>query len=411
MRKLIVALAMVVMCGGMTGCSDIMYEAAKGKFDRANTLTSFNRCYEAYQEIYHNINSAYDDIKIQSKNFLSQESFGECLKKDIENISDTANNIDTNIELINSIYAMHSINSYISKNSTIIEEYIKNTTIARIISRDIKIDFANINSIPGIKNEKTMPIAYTNSLNTLKNSRNSYIFDKLLDSINDKYCIDCTKNFKKDMYHIKYDKNMLNNKKFITFAGNDYQKISNNALKNVVIIFDQSDKLTGFDTINILKNNDGIRIVDKNTNNTITVKVDKLEYNITTMPEQINNIMYAQYQCDLGVAITMPQGASYIYDHISGGSRIDYAYMVTIFDGSNKIKEEVIRNSISDYYSYCKNARIQNVFGGVFPATVMANGHMQNQCSGTQTQSDSSALKKRVPMELATALASMLLDS
>jgi hypothetical protein len=93
--------------------------------------------------------------------------------------------------------------------------------------------------------------------------------------------------------------------------------------------------------------------------------------------------MYSQGQVNFAAAVLlMPRNASYIYDVASGGIELSYAYEVKAAAKGHAPFNKLIRDKTARAWRSCSNARIQNVFGGVQPASFVANDHMQQICSG-----------------------------
>lgn len=105
-------------------------------------------------------------------------------------------------------------------------------------------------------------------------------------------------------------------------------------------------------------------------------------------PERTQTITYADYQVNLiSAALLMPQNASYLYEIVSGGAEIEYGYVVDSVLDDKTGYEYVIRGKVGGEYQRCQNARIQNVFGGVNPATFVANDDQRRRCSGSSSTS------------------------
>ncbi len=83
----------------------------------------------------------------------------------------------------------------------------------------------------------------------------------------------------------------------------------------------------------------------------------------------------------------MPRNASYQFDLTTGGSEIDYGYVVSTWRGSTKLSEEVVRGKVGGPAQRCANARIVNVFGGVTAADFSANDDMRSACGNSSPSS------------------------
>ena len=128
-----------------------------------------------------------------------------------------------------------------------------------------------------------------------------------------------------------------------------------------------------------LRNADGIRIAQSRRQAEAVVTVDKLRWDEHEPAERTQTVTYATHQVNLAAAILlMPRNATYQYEHMQGRLELEYGIRVTV--ASSPGWEHLIRGTESRTYSSCANARIRNVFGGVQPASFMANSHMQSLC-------------------------------
>lgn len=115
----------------------------------------------------------------------------------------------------------------------------------------------------------------------------------------------------------------------------------------------------------------------------ITLTVKRLQWDERRTPERAQTVMYSSGQVDFASAVLfMPRNASYIYEVTSGGIELAYAYEVKAQGKGQSLFNKLIREKTSREWHSCSNARIQNVFGGVQPASFVANAHMQQICSG-----------------------------
>lgn len=117
---------------------------------------------------------------------------------------------------------------------------------------------------------------------------------------------------------------------------------------------------------------------------TTVLTVERIRHDEKSLPERSETITYAQHQVNIVDAVLlMPRDASYLYDVVSGGSQIEYGYVVTAQSNGKTERDEVIRGKVEGTYNHCQNARIQNVFGGVSSAGFTANDEMKSRCSGS----------------------------
>ncbi|NYZ22785.1 hypothetical protein [Azospirillum oleiclasticum] len=126
-----------------------------------------------------------------------------------------------------------------------------------------------------------------------------------------------------------------------------------------------------------------ISLVSGSEQATVSIFVKKLQWEERQAPSMVQPVMYAQHEVDLlSAVLLMPKNATYIYDVSTGGVQINYAFEVKAAMKNEKPFDDLIRNKIVREWKICSNARIQNVFGGVQPASFVANSHMQQMCNG-----------------------------
>lgn len=135
--------------------------------------------------------------------------------------------------------------------------------------------------------------------------------------------------------------------------------------------------------------------------NTLALTIEQVRNNEKILPEQTQTITYAHHEVNLmGAVLMMPRNASYLYDVTSGGSEIEYGYVLSVIANSKEVYDKVIRGKVDNNYSHCQNARIQNVFGGVSPAKFVANNDMAFRCNGHNSVSIED-LRKEVLLKIA----------
>lgn len=127
------------------------------------------------------------------------------------------------------------------------------------------------------------------------------------------------------------------------------------------------------------------------------VTVNRLQWDQRSAIPQTQTIMYAQHQVDLlAAALLMPRNASYAYEVTTGGVELVYAFeIVTNLKGA-KTTSKVYRGQVSRDWRTCANARIQNVFGGIQPASFAANDQMKQVCGGNRSVSTPEELRHEV---------------
>lgn len=145
----------------------------------------------------------------------------------------------------------------------------------------------------------------------------------------------------------------------------------------------------------------GVEWVESSGPGVIDLVIEQVRHAERTIPEQTQTVTYARHQVNLvsGVLL-MPNNSSYLYDLITGGTAIEYGYVVTAKAEGAVIYDEIARGNINEEYSRCQNARIRNVFGGVSPANFVANNGMQSRCNGPSSSSLED-IRKRVYSEIA----------
>ena len=71
-----------------------------------------------------------------------------------------------------------------------------------------------------------------------------------------------------------------------------------------------------------------------------------------------------------------------MYDVISGGSKIEFAFEIIAYDLNGEVFNKLLRNNVSARYKRCINKRAQNVFGGVSGSNFDAKSKVTSYCSG-----------------------------
>ena len=149
------------------------------------------------------------------------------------------------------------------------------------------------------------------------------------------------------------------------------------------------DRLLADDVMGVLRRE--IRGVEWLTNpdpKAITLVIERLRNDERILAEQTQTITYAQYQVNVVEALLlMPRNASFLFEQISGGAEIEYGYVVTAQVNGVRVHDEVLRGKVGGESRRCQNARIQNIFGGVQPASFVANPDMARRCTGIATVS------------------------
>lgn len=157
----------------------------------------------------------------------------------------------------------------------------------------------------------------------------------------------------------------------------------------VNLVVKNADRLFADDIKAELRNNiRGVEWVAESEQKTITLVIERARNDEKVLPERTETISYSTSQLNIiEAALFMPRGASYLYDLSTGGAEIEYGYVINALSNGKTIHDEVVRGKVGGDYRRCQNARIQNVFGGVSPASFVANPDMQQRCSGSNSVS------------------------
>lgn len=172
--------------------------------------------------------------------------------------------------------------------------------------------------------------------------------------------------------------------------------------------FKNADRLLSDDISSLLKKRlKGVQWVQSPDANTLTINIERIRNNESVLPERVQTVTYGFFDVNIVYAsLYMPKNASYLYDIVTGGAKIEYGYEVTAFKGNKKIFDDVVRGSVGGESSSCRNQRIQNVFGGVSPADFIANDDMQRRCATTVAASID-ALRRDVLDKVVESVASI----
>lgn len=139
---------------------------------------------------------------------------------------------------------------------------------------------------------------------------------------------------------------------------------------------------------------DWINLSPTGSGTAVTIKVKKLQWDERRAPDRTQTVMYASHQVNLlAAALLMPRNATYSYEVITGGIELSYAFEVKATDRRQPPFDRLVRKTASREWHSCSNARIQNVFGGIQPASFVANDHMQQVCSSSAAPASPSAVR------------------
>lgn len=164
----------------------------------------------------------------------------------------------------------------------------------------------------------------------------------------------------------------------------------------VHLVVKNTDRLFTDDVKTELRNNvRGVEWVSEPGPKITTLVIERARNDEKVLPERTETITYSTSQVNIiEAALFMPRGASYLYDLSTGGAEIEFGYVINAFSNDKSIHDEVVRGKVGGEYRRCQNARIQNVFGGVSPASFVANPDMQQRCSGANASSIDDLRKK-----------------
>jgi hypothetical protein len=177
-------------------------------------------------------------------------------------------------------------------------------------------------------------------------------------------------------------------------------------LKLVASSKDDDDYLYGIEEF--LQQNEQVDLVDEINPDTYVVTLRKLRFRERELPERTQSIRYARHEVNLaGAVLLMPQNATYLYDVSTGGFSISYLFNVKLTQGGKELLQEKIQGKQEEKYSFCTDARIRNVFGGVSSASFVANPDMQSRCSDNTHSVDEDAAYNKVLQRIATQILSL----
>jgi hypothetical protein len=137
----------------------------------------------------------------------------------------------------------------------------------------------------------------------------------------------------------------------------------------------------------------------------ILINIEELAYAEREIPERRVTRTIPRYNVNIFAAVlAMPENSSYMYEHVTRGSKIEYAYSVTATDSKgNQVYEQIVRGTENSARNECQNRRVQNVFGGVQAASFVANDAMAAECAQGDTATTTD-LRGRVLRKLNAAI-------
>lgn len=173
----------------------------------------------------------------------------------------------------------------------------------------------------------------------------------------------------------------------IDVVGKIFPKFSSTRKEEItarVFLQVKGDRLLAEDVRQLLREKiRGVEWVASSGSGSVNLIIERIRSDEKNSPEQSQTITYAQHEVDtLSAVMLMPRNASYIYETVSGGSTIEYGYVVSAVIDGKTVADDLIRGKVGGEYKRCQNSRIQNVFGGTTSAGFVANDDMRQRCSG-----------------------------
>lgn len=173
----------------------------------------------------------------------------------------------------------------------------------------------------------------------------------------------------------------------IDVVGKIFPKFSSTRKEEItarVFLQVKGDRLLAEDVRQLLREKiRGVEWVTSSGSGSVNLIIERIRSDEKNSPEQSQTITYAQHEVDtLSAVMLMPRNASYIYETVSGGSTIEYGYVVSAVIDGKTVADDLIRGKVGGEYKRCQNSRIQNVFGGTTSAGFVANDDMRQRCSG-----------------------------
>jgi len=141
----------------------------------------------------------------------------------------------------------------------------------------------------------------------------------------------------------------------------------------------------------------------------VTLLIRELQFEERQEPERTQTMVVSNWQTDVLVsALTMPRGASMLYEYTQGNAEIAWAFEVIASKADQVVQEQLLRDTIRRPYHFCANMRVQNVFGGVQSAMTYPNNEVKTLCESGQRPVRTSDLRSQVTERLATEITTML---
>ena len=141
----------------------------------------------------------------------------------------------------------------------------------------------------------------------------------------------------------------------------------------------------------------------------VTLLIRELQFEERQEPERAQTMVVSNWQTDVLVsALTMPRGASMVYEYMQGSAEIAWAFEVIASQADQVVQEHLLRDTIRRSYHFCANMRVQNVFGGVQNAMTYPNNEVKTLCESGQRPIRTSDLRSQVIERLAHEIITIL---
>jgi hypothetical protein len=141
----------------------------------------------------------------------------------------------------------------------------------------------------------------------------------------------------------------------------------------------------------------------------VMLLIRELQFEERQEPERTQTMVVSNWQTDVLVsALTMPRGASMLYEYTQGSAEIAWAFEVIVSKADQVVQEQLLRDTIRRPYHFCANMRVQNVFGGVQSAMTYPNNEVKTLCESGQRPTRTSDLRSQVIERLAREITTML---
>lgn len=162
------------------------------------------------------------------------------------------------------------------------------------------------------------------------------------------------------------------------------EKALSNRIISARVVIEPDDRLLLEDLADRLKPlAPALTIRQNSTDTTAVIKIKKIQWDESRQPDHTQTVIYGQGDVDfLAAVMLMPRNSSYLFDVSTGGISLNYAFEVSYDAKAQPHFDKLVREQASRSWTTCSNARIQNVFGGVQPASFVANPRMQQICNG-----------------------------